>query len=250
MRRMWRLMRKKRATRPLLSHHPMFLSPLSYSMVPMQPVHLCCHLPCHVTYLDWNGQNEERQPSTFTCVVSSALRGCHENLIIEPIYPDIYATIKAFMWLSRRNAALCVLVPSHSDFTSTNRGFAATAGEDFEAMPRQCLPHGLLSVAMHDGETDWMVLGVMLVSQSGISLVRPMPLRCPLGDITSILDGPGWARWASPLPGVHIIRWNACRSCQNILSLYQDIFCKFPRMFQEKGSRGTLDSIINTFSNF
>ena len=133
MRRMWRLMRKKRATRPLLSHHPMFLSPLSYSMVPMQPVHLCCHLPCHVTYLDWNGHNEEKRPSTFTCVVSSALRGCHENLIIEPIYPDIYATIKAFMWLSRRNAALCVLVPSHSDFTSTNRRFAATAGENFEA---------------------------------------------------------------------------------------------------------------------
>ena len=52
-----------------------------------------------------------------------------------------------------------------------------------------CLPDGILSVAMHDGETD-QVLGVMVVSQSGISLVRPtMPLRCPFGDITSVLDG-------------------------------------------------------------
>ena len=141
-------------------------------------------------------------------------------------------------------------MPSHSDFTSTNRGFAATAGEDFEAMPRQCLPHGLLSVAMHDGETDWMVLGVMLVSQSGISLVRPMPLRCPLGDITSILDGPGWARWASPLPGVHIIRWNACRSCQNILSLYQDNFANSPKCFKSEEAVVGLTVLINTFSNF
>ena len=117
-------------------------------------------------------------------------------------------------------------------------------------LPRQCLPHGLLSVAMHDGETDWMVLGVMLVSQSGISLVRPMPLRCPLGDITSILDGPGWARRASPLPGVHIIRWNACRSCQNILSLYQDNFVNSPECFKSEEAMVGLTVLTNTFSNF
>ena len=57
---------------------------------------------------------------------------------------------------------LRVLEPSHSDFTSTNRWFVVPSGEGGRG--GEILPHGILSVAMHDGETDRM-LGVMVVSQ-------------------------------------------------------------------------------------
>ena len=94
--------------------------------------------------------------------------------IVRPIYRDIYSTVKA----------KCA--------TLSLRAFAFRFQKYMYCY--HILPYATLSVAMHDGETDQM-LGVMVVSQWGISLVRPMPLRCPFGDITSVLDGSRRARW-------------------------------------------------------
>ena len=93
---------------------------------------------------------------------------------------SMYSTAHILRHLLDRKGEMC-----HFEFKSRHLQISQIDGLLHQ------LPHGNLSVAMHAGETNRM-LGVMVVSQQwGISLVRPiMPLRCPFGDITSVLDGP------------------------------------------------------------
>ena len=155
----------------------------SVTRPPLSPTALHCHI--HSTsaaiFTHWHIlkiSSRISKSSTWFVFVSLKDSVCYENLIIGPLYWGIYFAVNV------KCATFCFRAFTFR-FNLHMFWFNRWGEWNFDA----CLPDGILSVAMHDGETD-RVLGVMVVSQSGISLVRPtMPLRCPFGDITSVLDG-------------------------------------------------------------